>query len=77
MDEEFKIEREVELPEHSARKGNSKYPFIQMEVGDSVMFSLNQIASVRIAIQRVQKQSQKKFTTRKINEAFFRAWRIS
>jgi hypothetical protein len=33
----FKIEKGVPIPELDTRKGKSKYPFYEMEVGDSFL----------------------------------------
>ncbi len=44
---EFKIERGVEIPPSGTGKHNMKYPFAEMEVGDSFFCSVNGVGMQR------------------------------
>jgi len=73
---EFKIEKGIAIPE---RKGGTvKYPFEQMEVGDS--FFVPESAEVRRSnfsnsASSYGKRTGKKFTVRKV-EGGWRCWRV-
>ena len=69
----FKIDKNVELP-----NSNKKYPFDDMDVGDSFLISGETIGSnVKSAIQHFKKvEKYKKFQTRTVNEGV-RVWRIA
>ena len=65
----IKIDKDFPLP--------TKYPFEQMEVGDS--FALPPSASrenVAAATSRYGKNHKKIFTVRKSNDGTFRCWRL-
>lgn len=68
----YKIEKNIETP---ASVGN-KYPFGEMEVGDSFKFPKSEIYKIRTAASFYGKRKNKKFTVRKINNEEFRVWRI-
>jgi hypothetical protein len=72
---DYDIEKGVDLPKKS-RSGHTKYPFLRMEIGDSVVFPLSKVMTIRAAIVRVQNERGKKFATRKIDDNNFRVWRV-
>ena len=72
---EFKIESGIPIPKGGigGKKGESKYPFKQMQIGDSffILFKKKTFTSP-CAYAR---QTGTKFTVRKIDDGF-RVWRI-
>lgn len=70
----FQIERGVPMP--AVRSSGAKYPFADMEVGDS--FTAPEIERTRIsgACQNKARQGDKKFTIRKTGDGFIRVWRV-
>jgi hypothetical protein len=68
------IEKNVPIPKTHER-GNKKYPFDEMDVGDSFTCDTPNINnSVRFYAKR---NEGKKFTTRKVGEAQWRVWRTA
>ncbi len=54
-----------------------KYPFAQMQVGDSFVIADSiKRTTVSVASIRYGKATGKKFTTRKMPEGVYRCWRI-
>jgi len=69
---EFKIEKGVSIPDVEP-----KYPFSEMDIGDSFEFPKNLISKVRSAAYSFSSSRQTKFVVKKtINEAA-RCWRIA
>lgn len=69
-----KLQKGIPIP--NKRYGlTSKYPFDNMEVGDSFVASKHSILSVARNWARINKKDYK-FTTRKIAENKIRIWRI-
>jgi hypothetical protein len=72
---EFKIEQGIEIPPR--RSGALKYPFDQMNVGDSFFIpedSSVKPANVSNSAQAYGKQTGRKFTVRRV-EGGYRCWR--
>ena len=65
---EFKIEKNIPAPGRRA-----KYPFAEMEVGDS--FEAPESAKLRTAAYNAGKKSGRKFTCR-THDGALRVWRI-
>jgi hypothetical protein len=64
----YKIEKNVPMP------GPSKYPLVDMKIGDSFATSRGDFQGVRGAIQKLQKASKLRFVTRQDGECI-RVWR--
>ncbi len=69
----MKIDKNVPMPTSQA---NSKYPFWDMDVGDSFLIDGNEVQSVRNASHMCGKRNEMKFTVRKTAEGY-RCWRIA
>ena len=77
----YKIEKGIEIDDVAK---NPKYPFAQMEVGDSFIYTTiyNRYASVKVSNAAhnwsIKQQDPKpKFTTRKTKDGQIRVWRIA
>lgn len=68
---EYKIEKDVPIPPKNAGRG-SKYPFPEMEVGDSILVELKQSSAATLT----RAIPDMKFATRKV-EGGTRIWRIA
>ncbi len=66
----FEIEKNIPIPEHKVR--NSKYPFADMEIGDSI---LSESPHTVMSAYQYGKRHNKKFMSRKINNNY-RIWRV-
>jgi hypothetical protein len=64
----YKIEKNIPLP------GPSKYPLMEMKVGESFIVPKDDFQGVRGAIQKVQKAYKMRFTTRR-EDSSIRVWR--
>ena len=64
----YKIEKDVPMP------GPSKYPLLQMKIGDSFLAPKNEYAGLRSAVQKTQREHKYRFTTRQ-DEDSIRVWR--
>ncbi len=73
---EFKIEKGVPLSSNTV--GDPKYPFRDMDVGDSFSIEGGGVAAnlVRAASANETRKSGKRFSTRKF-EGGYRCWRIA
>ena len=75
---DFKIQKNVPIPPRAGGRSGSKYPFRQMEVGDSV-FVEGKVSKVASAIQSTSKINKGwKFESRKADEngaSGVRVWR--
>ena len=72
---EFRIEKGVEMPGLSG-DATRKYPFNQMEVGDSFAVPVSKEQSVRNSSFQYGKVHKIKFSVRK-HAGAFRCWRIA
>ncbi len=64
----MKIEQNIPVPK--------KYPFAQMQVGDSFVIAENiKRTTVSVAAIRYGKANGMKFTTRKMPDGVYRCWR--
>lgn len=74
----FKIEKNVALPASWGRAGSKKYPFGEMQVGDSFTAQVKQTRLSNAAATYARYHGGGlKFTTRKIDDANTRIWRIA
>lgn len=77
----FKIEKDVPLPTTVGKGGTSKYPFRQMEVGDSFRVEGPVTAGQRNSISHcaasVGKRTGRMFTTRLQPDGSVRIWRVA
>ena len=69
----LKIEKGIKIPEVNPKK-NYKYPWTDMEVGDSFLVNFIDILRVRIAAHYHSKTSGRKYTTRIVDNGA-RVWR--
>lgn len=82
----YEIERGVPLPPRANLAGHTKYPFGEMEIGDSFFIPIDTIDgkkpsdSVSSAAYVFGKRNNKKFTTRQVREEGtikgYRVWRV-
>lgn len=72
------IEIEHNVPVEKTNYRKSKYPYTEMEVGDSFVVPLiNRSGAVSSCLGWGQRQSPiRKFTSRLINETTVRVWRV-
>jgi hypothetical protein len=71
----MKIEKAIPIPPRHVHF-NQKYPFRDMEVGESVALPAEAIHKARDAAYAYAKANKKKFTVRKISETEYRCWRV-
>jgi hypothetical protein len=64
----YKIEKDIPIP------GPSKYPLLQMKIGDSFVAPKGEYQGLRAAVQKVQREEKSRFTTRQDGECI-RVWR--
>jgi hypothetical protein len=77
--EQFKIEKGVPLPSwQTGRAGQSKYPFADLQVGDSFLVPhFAKTSQMSALIGRWQRtHSNQRFATRKVEGGGVRVWRI-
>jgi hypothetical protein len=72
----FVIEKGIPLPEGAAGRPGDKYPFKNMEVGDSFAFPKEVRAAVARSAHYYGKAQNKKFSTRAVDDTA-RCWRVS
>lgn len=70
----YTIEKDIPLPEHRGRP--NKYPFPDMDVGDSFAVPLDEVSSVRNAAYAWAFRHDWKLAVRKTDEGA-RCWRIA
>lgn len=68
---EVKIEKNIPIP----IKCYSRYPFSEMEIGDSFLVHSALIKSIRTDAYMAGKRLSKKFSTRRVSDGV-RIWRI-
>lgn len=73
---EIKIEKGVPVPPRRTRKGISKYPFRQMEVGDSFLMPDYTVVRAWGILGPYAKRLGQKYTVRTV-EGGARVWRVS
>lgn len=72
---EFRIEKGIDLPKFSGDQSR-RYPFPDMEVGDSFAIPPEQAIRIRTAANNWGKLNGRKFSTRK-HGGGYRVWRIA
>lgn len=70
---EVKIEKNVPIPPQSWRI--AKYPFHEMEVGDSLLIDYQERNAVLGAAKKYGKDTEKDFTSKRVSETEARIWR--
>ncbi|MBN7755459.1 hypothetical protein JYP46_01365 [Nitratireductor aquimarinus] len=78
--DDFKIEKNVPFNGRiSSRKGTSKYPFQEMEVGDSFSFGAdnNDVHKIRMAASRFGLTNGMTFSTSRQKDGTYRCWRTA
>ena len=70
----YKIETGIDLPQNSSGR-HRKYPFGDMNVGDSFVFAAADLEKLRSATSYYGSRIQKKFSIRKIVGGY-RCWRV-
>jgi hypothetical protein len=70
----IKIEKNVPIPK--PRSNYSKYPFGEMEVGDSFVVLDEDRTKIAPAVSWYGKRNNKKFTVRNLPDGVCRVWRI-
>lgn len=70
-----KIERGIPMPNNS--KGARKFPFAEMEVGDSFAAPSDKITSARQSAVAFGKYHGIKFSCRKQEDGSIRIWRVA
>jgi hypothetical protein len=68
----LQIEKGIPIPQSGSRTHARKYPFDEMEIGDSVLVEDDRVYS---AVSVYSKRNGKKYATRKV-EGGIRVWRI-
>ena len=72
----YKIEKDVPLPPPT-RRGNKKFPFGEMSVGDSfVIEGKEEFYRGRLAASNYGARNHKKFSCRLMEEGGLRIWRV-
>ena len=72
----IEIDKNIPVPLYSGRGGPAKYPWRQMDVGDSFFVANIKANTVSAAARLVGKRMGASFTVRKVDGGV-RAWRIS
>ena len=78
---DFKIEKNVPIPEHRGRKKGFKYPWEEMQVGDSILIPKKRRSSAGSSsdyYSRTKENNEVKFTSRieEVQPDMVRFWRI-
>lgn len=72
----MEIEKNIPIPRSHAE--GVKYPFPQMEIGDSFVVPIDRRVAVCMACLRYKEKHGKQFTTRKTEDGkSIRVWRIA
>lgn len=72
----MEIEKNIPIPRSHAEGG--KYPFPQMEIGDSFVVPADRGRAATVACARQKRKHGKQFATRKTEDGkFVRVWRIA
>lgn len=73
----YKIEHNVPLPTgRFKRPESSKYPFYDMEIGDSFAISSDKQAKVATIVTNLHNTGDMRFTVRRVSMDKARVWRI-
>ena len=72
----MEIEKTIPIPRAHATRG--KYPFHQMEIGDSFVVPVDRRIAASVACDWYKRKHGMKFVTRKTEDGkFVRVWRIA
>ena len=72
----IKIDKDIPLPTDTINHRNTKYPWKEMEIGNSFFSTSKGIPTL---VSNMNKRSDEKYTSRKDNDGFndgYRVWRI-
>lgn len=73
--EDFKIDNDVPVPA-GHKRFNTRVPYQQLDVGESILFPLEQRHGVAANSATHAKRYDKKFTVRKVSDTEARIWRV-
>lgn len=75
---EFEIEDNVPVPSSYVCRGNTKYPFLEMKIGQSFVFQPGEkLRSFRSCASSFGQRNNMKFTVQKQDDGSYRCWRIA
>lgn len=72
----FVIEKGLPMPEFSASGRPAKYPFSEMQVGDSFVLPEDQLIRIRSAAANWGTRQGKKLSVRQLKDGSYRCWRL-
>lgn len=72
----FSIDKGFPIPGPNAKGNNAKYPWAEMEVGDSFVMDRPQVHASKAAVGYARRHGWK-FATRKIDDNHTRVWRTA
>jgi hypothetical protein len=73
----YKIEDAIPIPKGLRKRGPSKYPWLELKVGQSFLVPLGNINNLRSVASNAGKKYNRKFTAREIkSEQGVRVWRV-
>ena len=77
MSGEFKIEKNISVPKNN-NVGRRRYPFNEMEIGNSILVSASTAVSARnAAFSYARRNKPVKFTSMILSDGAIRIWRIA
>lgn len=71
----YTLEKDVSIP--SQRNGRARYPFADMEIGDSFVAPAEENKGVRSAAHSYSKRHGKTFTCHRQVDGTVRVWRVA
>lgn len=71
----IEIEKGIPIPEHRGPGRERKYPWLEMDVGDSFVSDEGR-GSARRSASLAGKRYGKRFVTRKLSDVRYRVWRV-
>ena len=74
----FTVTKGIPIPKNNARYGRSKYPFGEMEVGDSFFIPLAPTASLKVSVYRAARVNYgvKRSIRIAAEKSGMRVWRV-
>ena len=73
----FEIEKGIPVPPRVYRGRVSKYPFANMEVGESFLVEATPAKAASLATAAGRRRPGWKFISRKVDETHARVWRVA
>lgn len=71
----MQIDKNIPIPGRANNKGKRKYPFAEMQIGDSILIVHIPMTSVTPQVTRAERETGFKFTARKVSGGV-RVWRV-